>query len=184
MNPHQSHIMMRAAALAILFIVVAIPIYLCTTLAASFADAVSADAEGTQTQIHQYTIIAQRSAIAEANLRRIKQVYGNLPYLLAGNSPTAAQASLQDEVKAVLEQNGGAISSAEAVPPERQGGLERVTIRYSMSIPASNFPAFMAALESHMPYLFADDLKVTTADGNNAANLTVEVNLAGYCKVG
>lgn len=184
MNPHQSHILMRVAALTILAILIAIPVYLCTTLAASFADAVSADAQGTQAQIRQYTIVAQRSAIAEANLRRIKQAYGSLPYLLAGTSPAAAQASLQDEVKAVLEQNGGAISSAEAVPPERQGGLERVTIRYSMSIPTANFPAFMAALEAHTPYLFADDLKVTTADGNNAANLTIEVNLAGYCRVG
>ncbi len=184
MNPNQGHILLRAAALAILFIVIAIPVYLCTTLAASFADSVSADAEGTQQQIQQYTIVAQRSAIAEANLRRIKQVYGSLPYLLTGRSPAAAQASLQDEVKAVLEQNGGAISSAEAVPPERQGGLERVSIRYSMSIPANNFPAFMAALEAHMPYLFADDLKVTTADGSNASSLTVEVNLAGYCRAG
>ena len=174
----------RATALAILAVVIAIPVYACFFMAASFADAVSAQTDDTRHQLTEYAIINERSSIAEANLRHIKQVYGNLPYLLAGNSPAAATASLQDEVKALLEQNGGSITSAEAAPPERDGGLVRVTIRYSMSMPATNLPAFMAGLEAHIPFLFADDLKVTAADGTSAAALTIEVNLAGYCKVG
>lgn len=183
MNPHQSHLTMRALALAILVLAVAIPIGLCVLLASSFADSVSGGADTIRQEIQAAEVEVQRGAIYAANYRRLQQAYASLPYLLAGKSPTAALASLQQEVQSLVEENSGSIDSAEAVPPEDVGGLKRITIRYSMSLPATSLPAFVAGLEAHVPFLIADDLRVSTADGNTGSALTIEVNVSGFCKV-
>lgn len=173
----------RYTALGILAVAAAIPVLLLVFLIAGFVGAVGSDAADARSQLAAYdTVIAHRD-IAAANIRRLTEIYDKLPYLLPGQSVSAATAALHDEFKSVLASTGGTLASAEATPAEIHDGLTQVAIRYDVTLPAGAFPQLLTGIETHMPYLFARDLKVTSGSGTGDS-LTVELSVSGFARIG
>ena len=103
------------------------------------------------------TVPALRGAAAHA------QDAAPPPGLLTEGNAALAGASLQERVQKLADATGVRLASAEALPPEPTGPLERIGLRLSLAAP---FPAAMAMLRGladGTPPVVVDDLRLQPA---------------------
>jgi hypothetical protein len=98
---------------------------------------------------------AQRPALV-ARLAALQQGAKSVPGLLTASSAALAQAQLQSDMKELIDRNGGALLSAQLLPPTKVKGFDSVAIEYDLTIPVSRFSALVYAVETHTPYYFVD----------------------------
>ena len=94
---------------------------------------------------------------------RIRQVRADSPidlYTLKSAPPPIAATELQQQVKAVVESNGGNLVSTQILPVNVEGGFSKVTIRVQMTSDTDALQKVLYDLESHEPLLFIDNLQV------------------------
>ena len=85
----------------------------------------------------------------------------SLASLLPGETEATAQATLQREIKSLVEQNGGEVRSALVLPIERTRGLSRIAVQYELSLPVTKLRDLAFATESHVPYFFISDASLS-----------------------
>ena len=137
-------------ALALALIVVGLP------LAMLFA-AQARDIRDSEDTIAEYqTEIGQRPQLEE-RLQALRESAQSVPGLLTGTSAALAQAQLQSDMKGLIERNGGALLSAQLLPPSRANGFDVVSISYDMTVPLGRFRALLYAVETHTPFYFVND---------------------------
>jgi hypothetical protein len=181
MNFRDTRTQQRAAALAILALVVAVPIYLGVLVAGAFSDSVSGDAVDAQNAVNSLNDIIAHRTVASANLGRVREAYKRQPFLLGSKTSAEATAILEDQTKALILAQGGNVDSAEVLPSDMQNGLRRVGIRYSLNLPPDNFPRLLASIESHVPYLIAKNLKVEMPESTSGGQaMTLEIDIFGF----
>jgi hypothetical protein len=98
---------------------------------------------------------AQRPALV-ARLAALQQGAKSVPGLLTASSAALAQAQLQSDMKELIDRNGGALLSAQLLPPTKVKGFDSVAIEYDLTIPVSRFSSLVYAVETHTPYYFVD----------------------------
>ena len=98
---------------------------------------------------------AQRPALA-ARLAALQLGAKSVPGLLTASSAALAQAQLQSDMKELIDHSGGALLSAQLLPPTRVKGFDAVAIEYDLTIPVSRFSSLVYAVETHTPYYFVD----------------------------
>ncbi|HWY13541.1 MAG TPA: type II secretion system protein GspM [Rhizomicrobium sp.] len=98
---------------------------------------------------------AQRPALA-ARLAALQQGAKSVPGLLTASSAALAQAQLQSDMKELIDRSGGALLSAQLLPPTKVKGFDSVAIEYDLTIPVSRFSSLVYAVETHTPYYFVD----------------------------
>lgn len=94
---------------------------------------------------------------------RIRQVRADSPvgrYTLKPAPPPIAATELQQQVKDVVESNGGNLVSTQILPVNVEGGFSKVTIRVQMSSDTEALEKVLYDLESHEPLLFIDNFQV------------------------
>lgn len=80
--------------------------------------------------------------------------------LISGPTAAVAAATLQGELKALIEGLGGEIRSAQVLPPETVEGFERIAIQYELNLPISALQRLLQALEGHRTVLLVDSLRL------------------------
>jgi hypothetical protein len=98
---------------------------------------------------------AQRPALV-ARLAALQQGAKSVPGLLTASSAALAQAQLQSDMKELIDRSGGALLSAQLLPPTKVKGFDSVAIEYDLTIPVSRFSSLVYAVETHTPYYFVD----------------------------
>lgn len=105
-------------------------------------------------------------------------------YFLAGSTDALAAAGLQDQVQALITENGGAVQSMQSMPGVDELGLTRITLRVQMTGTTETMLDVLYALESGSPILFIDDVNVQNRDaietGTDADQLMIALALSGY----
>ena len=81
-------------------------------------------------------------------------------FFLKGTTSALASAELQDQVRQVVETNGGRLISANANPHKDDGAYRFVTANFQLNISNTNLRRMLHALETREPYLFNDNLVI------------------------
>ncbi len=106
----------------------------------------------------QTSFNAMRPQVARAlEALRAKEVR---KLFLKGTTSALASAELQDQVRQVVESNGGRLISASANAPKDDGAYRIATANFQLNISNINLRRMLHALESKEPYLFNDNLVI------------------------
>ncbi|HEY1630513.1 MAG TPA: type II secretion system protein GspM [Rhizomicrobium sp.] len=140
----------------------------------------SADTDAAVRQLAFYRAEVALKPQLEAQLANLKQQAAATPGLIGNESAALAQAQLQDEVKALVIQNGGEVRTAQIVPVSTTNGFQVIAIQYDIMAPMAKLRDLVHAIESHTPYLFIDEADiVSTQDYQSgdpaSANPTLEL---------
>ncbi len=131
-----------------------------------------------------------RLKVAEAALGQqmaeLRQRQSSTGLYLTKGSDAHAAVEIQDRVKGVVEQNGGAVRSVQAMPGQGDGGFRRVTVRLEMTVTTALLYRTLYRLEAGKPALFVDNIAIQSAsfwkgDGKAAEpTLAVSFDVFGY----
>lgn len=102
---------------------------------------------------------AARSRL-EQRLERLRELVARQGHYLDGTTYAVAAASLQDNVKAIVETQGGEIQSIQTMPSAANDDSRRVAIRVQSLMVVDSLLHTIHRLESGAPYLFVDNLEV------------------------
>ncbi len=102
---------------------------------------------------------AARSRLEE-RLAALQELVARQGHYLDGTTYAVAAASLQDNVKAIVETQGGEIQSIQTMPSAANDDSGRVAIRVQSLMTVEPLLYTIHRLESGAPYLFVDNLEV------------------------
>lgn len=106
-------------------------------------------------------------------------------YLTKGSDALAA-VEIQDRVKGIVQANGGAVRSVQAMSGQADGEFRRVTVRLQMAGTIGLLYRTLYQLEAEKPALFVDNIDIQgrsfgKSDGNATdVILTVSFDVFGY----
>ena len=107
-------------------------------------------------------------------------------FLLPGDSPALAAATLQSRVEALVDQRGGQIFSTHTILEEEQQGLTQVSIRVRLSLTTSVLQQILFDLEGQLPLLAVDYLKLASHGGHEPyidSVINAEIQISGWVAV-
>lgn len=81
-------------------------------------------------------------------------------HFLKGTTSALASAELQDQVRQVVEANGGRLISASANPHKDDGAYRFANANFQLNISNINLRRMLHELEAREPYLFNDNLVI------------------------
>ena len=113
-------------------------------------------------------------------------------FFLKGTTSALASAELQDQVRQVVEANGGRLISASANPHKDDGPYRIATASFQLNINNTNLRRMLHALETREPYLFNDTLVIRSQvpfgyrppAGTMEPDLFVQMDVSGVAFVG
>jgi general secretion pathway protein M len=166
--------------------------------------------EQLQDRLQRYTGLAATRPRLETEIQKIRQDNSVDNYYLMQESPTLAATDLQQQVKGIIESNGGRLASTQILPVADEGPLTKVTIRVQITVTEMEaMQKTLHALESARPLVFVDNVQVRARtvrkrvprtrnrrDRRNLRNrnqpqpittetqLTMQFELAGYMRKG
>ncbi len=118
-----------------------------------------AESEALNQLAHYRAEIAARPAL-EAELANLREKLSTVPGAIAGDSAALAQAQLQSDVKSLVENNAGAVRSAQILPVSDASGFDVIAIQYEITLPITHLRDLLYATEAHSPYLFIDNVDI------------------------
>ena len=113
-------------------------------------------------------------------------------FFLKGSTSALASAELQDQVRQVVEANGGRLISASANPHKDDGAYRIATASFQLNTSNANLRRMLHALETREPYLFNDNLVIRSQvpfgyrppAGGSEPDLFVQMDVSGVAYVG
>lgn len=93
--------------------------------------------------------------------------------LLAGGTLGIASANLQKQVRAIVEQHDGEVSSAQVLLPKEEGDLLRITVRFSLRVTNESLRDVLYTLETRMPFTFVEEISVQSANPQQHARARI-----------
>jgi general secretion pathway protein M len=131
-----------------------------------------------------------RLGVVEAGLRRqmaeLEHRQSSTGLYLTYGSDALAAVEIQDRVKGVVQENGGAVRSVQAMSGQTEGEFRRVTVRLQMAATMGPLYRTLYRLEAEKPVLFVDNIGIQSqslgkGDGNATDPiLTVNLDVFGY----
>lgn len=112
-----------------------------------------------------YQRLAATRPDLEEQLRGLRSSEAVARGIVDGSSAALAAASLQSEIRPIIEGNGGEIRSVQPIPPSKAGDFEKIELRYDLSIAQVALPEVMSEIEIHTPYLFLDGIDIRGVEG-------------------
>ena len=103
---------------------------------------------------------ASRRADVEASLAALQELVARQGHYLDGTTYAVAAASLQDNVKAIVEGHGGELQSIQTMPSPANDEIRKVAIRVQSMMSVDPLLQTIHRLESGAPYLFIENLEV------------------------
>lgn len=186
LTPKQS----KAAALAILALVIALVIGAIALPLWLLNQRYDAAVEDAATRIERYSrIVGMRDGLQKKAAEVIGLEANH--HFLKSASPALAAAELQEQAKIILDENGGKLNSIQILPHKDDGAYRQVSVGLQLTAPLSAVKAMLYALESAHPYLFIDNFSIRApfnpAARNDSAtepDLIVQFDLTGYALKG
>lgn len=123
-----------------------------------------AQSDDTALALHQlavYRADADMRPVLEKGLKEARQRLSSVPGQIAGTNAPLAQAVLQNDVKTIVDRNGGNIISAQIVPATKTNSFETIAVQYDLVVPITHLVDLTYAIESHTPYLFIGDADIS-----------------------
>jgi len=154
----------KNAVVAVLSIAAALMV---ATIVAPVYAAFSSRAAHTQAALAELGQVRARLAERPALEGELKQAQATLavaPGLVPAQKLPLAQQQLQNEIKALVESESGAIESSQVLPIDNRSGFSVIALRYDLTVPASKLATLAYRIETHQPYLFIGDASVTCPD--------------------
>jgi hypothetical protein len=134
-------------------------------------------------------IIAQKGSL-EIRLKTLGTAGDDQNGLIAGPTSAVAAASLQGELRSIIEGVGGEIRSAQILPAEKIEDFEKIAIQYELNIPSAALQRLLQGLETHRIVLVLDVLRlrvpetVRSADPAAAeAKINGQWTIAGFRRI-
>lgn len=81
-------------------------------------------------------------------------------FFLKGTTGALASAELQDQVRQIVETNGGKLITANASPHKDDGAYRVASANFQLNINNTNLRRMLHELETREPYLFNDNLVI------------------------
>lgn len=125
-------------------------------------------------------VVNQRQEV-DQRFEALRQQDAALTGLIGGATSALALASLQTDVKQIVEAHGGKVQSMQPGQVTQSHSFERVEVKVDLSVSGEMFADLLAALDSHRPYLSIDPLELHAADGaQRTANLVIRMTVGAY----
>jgi hypothetical protein len=131
-----------------------------------------------------------RLRVVEAELGKqvaeLRQRQSSRGLFLTKGSDAHAAVEIQDRVKRLVEQNGGAVRSVQVMPGQSDAGFRRVTVRIQMTATTPLLYRTVYRVEAEKPALLVDNLNIQGAsfwrNNDKAADptLAVSFDVFGY----
>ena len=148
-------------------------------------------------QLERYRAVASRLDAYQARLDKLLTEDEVGQYALSQGSPALAAAELQEQVKALVEETGGKLTSVRVLPTKTDGAFQRITVNVRATMENEALQKVLHALEGATPYLQVDNLVITSRQRRNArrarrrpraasliTSLEVTFDLAGLMRPG
>ena len=124
-------------------------------------------------------------ALESLNARDVRK------YFLKGTTSALASAELQDQVRQVVEANGGRLITASANPHKDDGAYRIASANFQLNIGNANLRRMLHALETREPYLFNENLVIRSQvpfgyrppQGGTEPDLFVQMDVFGIARV-
>ena len=124
---------------------------------------------------HQDRIVRNLEAAAQAEW--LAKEFGDdagagtqAQYLLAGGSAVLAAAELQSRMEILIEESGGRLLSTQALEPEAEHGLIRVSVQVHLSATAETLARMLRQMEGQPPFLAIEEFSIA-ADSYMASDM-------------
>lgn len=148
----------RAAALALLLVVVGLPLLIAVqALASAWRDA------GAELRREQAALAALRAEAAA--VQAAGEATGLADLLLPAGPASAATAALQRRLQEIAVEAGGEVESLEPLPAEAADGFRRVTLRVQLRLDNPALRRVLHALEYGAPTVLVDNLTIRALSG-------------------
>ena len=186
LTPRQS----KAAALAILVLVVAMVIGAIALPLWLFNRRYDTAVDDAAVRLELYSrIVGMRDGL-QKKAAQVKLLEANHHFLKSA-SPALVVAELQEQTRAIIDANGGKLSSIQTLPHKDDGLYRQVSVALQLTAPLSAIKTMLHALESAHPYLFIDNFSIRPPHNVGARpefatepELIVQFNVTGYAMKG
>lgn len=178
----------RLIALFLLVMVVALPYLVVVRPILAEYDRNEAEIERQRELIERYrTIAADRSAL-ERELELAQRNIFPSQYYFSGENPALIAASLQNQIKTVVERAGGRLMSTQILQPQTDDGSTRVSVRVRMTGDVDSLYKAFYAIESARPALFIEGVDLNArqvrrrrrSDADGETQLMTTFDVYGY----
>lgn len=178
----------RAAAMALLAVAgLAIWLLLAQPLLSALTGHSGEEQEKSLQLLARYDAVIAQKAALEAHLKSLGSAADDQTGLVVGQTAAVAAASLQGELRTLIEAAGGEIRSVQVLPVEKIEDFEKIAVQYELNLPPGSLQRLLQALESHRTVLTLDALRVrvsetlrTTDDSSLEARIAGQWVIAGF----
>jgi general secretion pathway protein M len=186
MNPEQSRraaVGLLIAAVVVIVVAIALPFWMLHRhYDVALADSSDRLARYNRIAATRPEIAKQREAMRGKETRR---------FFLRSGAPALSAAEAQEMLRSLVEGGGGRLITMQAPVSKEEGRYRQITVNMQLT---ANMPAIrkiMNAIETSVPYLFIDNLKVTTQVPGNfrpqpgaEPEVFVALDVTGFALVG
>jgi general secretion pathway protein M len=123
----------------------------------------------------------------DSNLTKLQAAQASEERLLKGGSAQLVGAKLQNNLKELIEGDGGSLTSMQVLPVREEQNFQRVTLAVTLTATIESLQKILYAVEAQTPYLFVENLQVTAnqgytevSDSENRRDLQVHFEVFGY----
>ena len=99
--------------------------------------------------------------------RQAERTRGLAPGAVSSETDALVAARLQQRLMQLAATAGTEIATAEALPPEQAGAIDRIRLRLTLQAPLPALLKLLTAIETDTPPLLIDDLEVTTGESHD-----------------
>lgn len=137
--------------------------------------------------IRRYQALAAEGPALGAQLASLQARADAHSGFLRAATPVLAASEVQARVRLFVEDGGGLVRSVQSLPPAEVEGLERIALRYDLSLPQETLAEVLYQIETSEPYLFVEtlslngpELSLSQARIEDEAMLAVRWTVHGY----
>ena len=183
---HLTPLQSRAAALALLVVVLSVAALAVATPLWLLNRRYDVAIEDAATRLVRYSRIAGMREGLQKKVVEVKSL-SDTRHFLRSASPALAAVELQELVNSVLDANGGKLNSIQILPHKDEGLYRQIALTLQFTAPLSALKAMLYKLESARPYLFINNFSVRSSAGfvprttlATEPELTIQFDLTGY----
>jgi general secretion pathway protein M len=111
---------------------------------------------------------------AAARLKDTLAGMSTAPGLLRAASVPLAQSEIEDTFKSMAARSGAEIRSTQILPATKKSGFDVVAIEYELTVPESRLRDLAYSVEAADPYLFIDNVTISTPGSPQGEDLTAD----------
>lgn len=181
----------RALALSLLLVSLAVGASLVTELVHEQHRKYDEAIENRGNLLAGYRRVASNRPQIESAMARVDKL-DTARYFLKTSSPSLAAAELQESAQAIFAANGMKQSSVNIAPHKDEEGRRKIGVVFNLHGTPEAAQKMLYALETHLPYLFIDNLSIKSTVNSRRwqptpsvePEVNVRFDLYGFAQIG